>query len=300
VRAFLSRELVWWGVLAAAAVGLIVLVYFALPGSMVDGNDFKTDAERLKAENDVRSSGVQAVGAIAVVVGAFMTARTFLLSRRGQLKDRLNKAVEQLTAKENLAMRLGAVAQLKRIAQEGEADMHWEVVEILTAYLRENAEWKDGAVLPGRARADVQAIVDALGSRDTSREGEEQRLDLRRTDLRRVIFKGAHLERADLFEAHLEHAISTDRSRFDGASLVQAVLDDARVSGAHFNGAKLTSASARRAKLEAADLTGAELTETKLQGANLTGAIGAALHVAKLDATTLCPDGSFGPDCGSA
>ena len=138
-------------------------------------------------------------------------------------------------------IRLGGIYALERIARDSDKD-HWPIMEVLTAYVRDNAPWlpEEAQPLPdGQALVlqspemhthasstaegpalrstptDIQAILTVIGRRTRSpnREGE-YRLDLHNTDLRSADLDGAHLEGADLFRAHLE-----------GANLFQAHLE---------------------------------------------------------------------------
>ncbi|MFI5915755.1 hypothetical protein [Dactylosporangium sp. NPDC051541] len=53
-------------------------------------------ADRLKAVNNVRAPLVTFVAAAGAAITVWLTARTYLLSREGQVTDRYTKAIEQL------------------------------------------------------------------------------------------------------------------------------------------------------------------------------------------------------------
>jgi hypothetical protein len=107
-------------------------------------------------------------------------------------------------------------------------------------------------------------------------------------DLNGAYLDGAHLERADLTEAHLEGA------DLNGAYLLAAHLTEAHLEGAHLNGAYLLAAHLNgaslgvahldSASLVAADLTGAHVTYAHLNGAVLERAV---LNGADLERTDL-------------
>lgn len=149
---------------------------------------------------------------------------TLRVTRDSKLTERFAKAVEQLGALDKdgknpiLEMRFGGIYALERIARESPHD-HQPIMEILTAYVRQNAPWHESAAPPGGAegeappaaempelRKDIQAILTVLGRR--TREHEETsasssaetpfRLDLRSTDLRQASLKKAHLAGANL------------------------------------------------------------------------------------------------------
>src|SRR5438093_12794211 len=78
--------------LLLVVVALVVVV--VLPASLVAGD--LTAAERLKAENDLRTTLIQMIGGGALLGGLYFTGRTFQLNREGQVTDRFTKAIEQL------------------------------------------------------------------------------------------------------------------------------------------------------------------------------------------------------------
>ncbi|MEL7117204.1 MAG: hypothetical protein AAGP08_16745, partial [Pseudomonadota bacterium] len=86
----------------------------------------------------------------------------------------------------NLEVRLGAIYALERISQDSLRD-HVQIMEILCAYLRENAT--EAALVNGAPRTDIQAAIRVIGRRGTAQKNEEEqdkrhgtggyRLDLR-------------------------------------------------------------------------------------------------------------------------
>jgi hypothetical protein len=285
------------------------------------GDYLKLQHDVRKLENDARTTLVQAVGGIALFLGLLFTWRnlrmteknsrqTLDLSRKGQLNDRFIKAIEQLGAvdqgrRKKLEVRLGGIYALEQIAKDSPDDHHWSIMEILTAYVRENAPWKEGEqplqedivpcetqptqsnLSPPNPATDIQAILTVLGRCvRTYGKGEDQRLDLKRTALRGANLQGAHLEMADLDEAHLE-AADLREAHLEGAFLWGAHLEGAVLPGAHleravlggsclmieaFGAARLEGANLQGAHLERAVLNGARLEGANLQGAHLEGA----------------------------
>src|SRR5262249_36252069 len=144
---------------------------------------------------------------------------------------RFTKAIAQL-GDTKLAVRLGGIYALERIAKDSEKD-HWPIMEVLTSYVRENSPLKEGKQLlrkiPSEPKgpkpaADIQAILTVISRRTQTQERElataydwgPHRLDLGKTDLSGAILVGAHLKEvvimetnltgADLMKAHLERA----------------------------------------------------------------------------------------------
>jgi DNA-binding transcriptional ArsR family regulator len=130
-----------WGLVAGAgglvvliAVLLAVIVY--LPPLAIDPrglsrNDWLTHVESLRA------TILQGLGGLALLGTLYFSARTLRLNRRGQLTERFSKAIEQLGS-ETLAVRLGGIYAMEQIAVDSR-ELHWPVMEVLTAYLREHA-----------------------------------------------------------------------------------------------------------------------------------------------------------------
>src|SRR5262249_44656262 len=163
-------------------------------------------------------------------------------SQEGQITSRFNDAIAHLADKENLPKRLGGILALERIARDSPRD-HWPVMEILTAYVRENAHWNPDRPEVHPFPIDIQAVMRALGRRARHYETADQRLDLRGVDLRWADLTGMHLERADFGMARMENAR----------------LSEAYVDGASFSGACLKDASLLRASAENADFSGADM-----------------------------------------
>ena len=178
-------------------------------------------------------------------------------------------------------------------------------MEILTAYVREHAPWKEteqrskeegsSAETPPtqnheplpKPTTDVQAVLTVLGRRTrTHGKGEDQHLDLRATDLRGADLWEAHLEEVFLVGAHLEGAVLSG-THLEGAIILDAYLEGAELPHAHLEEAALSEAHLEEASLAWACLKGADLSGAHLEGAFLGGASleGADLSRAHLERT---------------
>ena len=261
---------------------------------------------RLKLQNDVRATLLQGLGGIALLAGAVFAYRQLKvtrdqlqhniratreeqeLHRQSQITERFSRAIDQLgTGK--LDIQLGGIYALERIANDSEPDRN-TIAEVLSAYIRTHSPWPPnqpgqpdaGEVIDDvpslRTRApDVQAAITVLSRRSITPEGS-QRLDLRRVDLRRLLFDKLRLERADFGNAHIERASLPDahlqEARFGDAHLQEANLANAHLEGALFirtdlEGANLEGANLRAANLDVAKLTNANLKKAYLGDANL-------------------------------
>ena len=196
----------------SVAVGFVFLALLGLillwqgPKWQVDKSSTWAPEERFDRENEARKTLATILGGIVLLTGGFFTWRNITLAQRalavaqeGQITDRFTKAIEQLGAidssgKKKLEVRLGGIYALERIADESERD-HWEIIEILSTYIRENApvsqqglaqpKQPSSAYVPtSRAGTDyVQAIITIIGRRNRKYEPTPRRLNLRDTNL---------------------------------------------------------------------------------------------------------------------
>lgn len=262
--------------LASCVIILAMLILWIVPRRQTRSLRELTEQERFKIENEARKVIAEILGGAVVLMGLFFTwqtvkstAENLRISEEGQITERFTRAIEQLGQADeegkasNVAIRLGGIRGLERIAIDSERD-YWPIMEILSAYVRQHAAWKEGGApysqdeVP-RPDMDIQAILSVLGKRLRSQgDGKDQQLDLSLTDLRKAALNDAN---------------------FKGANLSWARLDGARLQGIHLEGANLTNANLSRAvlheaHLEGANLTGAILDNAVLTGANLKGVIG--------------------------
>ncbi|MEO1540327.1 MAG: pentapeptide repeat-containing protein [Pseudomonadota bacterium] len=175
----------------------------------------------------------------------------------------------------NLEVRLGGIYALERLAKDSPTD-HITIMEVLCAYIRENAEGhtptEDQKIAP--PRVDIAAILDVIARRSDAQKRIEAdakppyRPDLSRSilshlDLRGRLLKGVNLRAAELRGATLVEA------QLQGAHLVGAQLRAADLAAAQLQGADLSWTQLQGARLFRAQLQGADLSWTQLQGAYL-------------------------------
>jgi uncharacterized protein YjbI with pentapeptide repeats len=231
--------------------------------------------------------------------------------------ERLMAAINQL-GHETTESRTAAIYVLERIAQNFPEE-HWTIMEILTAFVRENApiqteeerkikerlqpiylgRYKNGErrpqkeepnnteVLP-KIRRDIQAALTVIGRRNSLVEDQNQKLNLRNIDIRRAELLEANLERADLRGSNLSGAnlrgSDLGEANFDGAQLAGCILYAAKLEKASLNRANICWSNLNQANLSGANLRGANLLGASLRAANLCGA---NLYKANLQQTTL-------------
>ena len=231
----------------------------------------------LALENSVRSTIAQLLGGAFLLSGLYFTWQNVLIAREGKITDRYSKAIEHL-ADERITVRIGGIYALERIARDSRRD-HLTVMEVLTAFVRENSRFdreRDERERAAPVRfgfgeslivrewerkpaGDIQAAVIVLGRRQW-RETEAGRLDLSEVD-----FRGG------MFGRHFEHALLI-RARFDHARFVKSHLAEAVAIGAKFRDASFVGVDLRKTIFDFADLQDVKFQDCNLEGARFIGA----------------------------
>ena len=251
----LNKNRIWRGGLLVlgglVGVGLVVWALWCIPSWQVEqvrGRlDKPADEYRLATlEDEHRRTLAQILTGGGLLVGLYLGWRRVRAAEEGQITDRFTKAIEQLGQKgpDNMALRLGGIYALERISKDSEKD-HRPIMEVLTAYVRENAP-KQGKYVEEanlKPNTDIQAILTVIGHRKTT---EIKRLD-DFLDLSNTHLAGVHLEQANL----------------SGLSLAGANLTGAMLFGANLNVTALGMADLTRAMLGGAE----NLTAKEVQSA---------------------------------
>jgi uncharacterized protein YjbI with pentapeptide repeats/uncharacterized membrane protein (DUF485 family) len=255
---------------------------------------------------------VAMIGAPFVVWRAFVAQKQVDVAEQGQITDRISKAVEGLGAektvkdeggestKPNLEVRIGAIYALERIAQDSLRD-HIQIMEILCAYIRENAPLRETPKNPfeiweaksaqeqdadrgerpdsfgmsfwanklSKPRTDIQVALEVIGRRKSRQIKVERAATVRGSNVGyRLDLRSTCLQAADLGELDFMHGL------FSHAQLQGANLRYAKLQGSDFIRTQLQGGNIHNAHLQAADfrraqLQGAYLIKTRLQGSNL-------------------------------
>lgn len=265
-----------------AAFACAVLAFFVLPGTLVDDTRFKgaasdtaTEEKRLKARHDVRTVGVQLVGALTLIVGAALTWRTVWLTREGQITDRMATAMERLGGGDQ-TQRVGAIAALGRVARDSHND-HPAVMALLAEHLRrvspavdENGKPKDLGMLSA-VHPEVRAVAMVLRTRRVRWDARNPRLNFSNIDFRNAPLQGVNLRRADLGKSNLRGAFLSDAD-LSGSRLIRTTLQSANLQRSNLKRSTLTGANLRFMHAEDACLRGARLDEVTWERTELSGA----------------------------
>ena len=289
--------------LTAAAFALLLGSLLVFPEAMVP-DPFRPPPKRLEvadfmtAQNELRSTLVNAVAGLLLLLTAIFTWQQLVVSREAQVTERFTRATE-LLGDADPAVRVGAIHALGRLAVDSPADDR-SIYQLLTAYVRDTSP-RGLVALPKRRQrcehlyadhgelgslekcaTDVQAALTVLGEQPpVLSDGRPFQAVLLDTTLRGGLLGHARLGGADLRGARLDQVDCrsrtppyTDLARADltGASLRNARLGPASLAGAILAGAKLQDTWFGHANLANANLTGAKLQGARLEQANLQGA----------------------------
>ncbi|WP_207212059.1 pentapeptide repeat-containing protein [Promicromonospora panici] len=267
-----------------AMLGALLLVLGPLTW-LIAGDTVRqlSGAERAAALNDVRQTMVTAMGGGAALVAIGFTARTYYLSRRGQVTDRFGKAVAQLASGEP-EERLGGLYALEQVMVESPRD-HAAVVAILCAFVRRRTllppDERHEPMTPldrgplrnsdGEPDFDIDTAMTILARRPV--RPEPNRPDLREVCLAQLSIRSYDFERVPRLTRMFLTASDLRRADFRGADLRGSIVNFADMQGvwlsnadlriAAFNGANLRRANFEGARLEGAHFAMADLRDAR-------------------------------------
>ena len=252
-------------VVAGAAIAAIFWSWLGRPHSATTTNS-----------DTLRNLGFLIGGMLAILFGVWraLVAGRQASASQGQteigqqslLNERYQRGAEMLGS-EVLAVRLGGVYALQRLAAEHPDDYHLQIMRLLCAFVRtptkdadlDRPVYFEDEERPPRIRDDAQAALSAIGERSLDRVRLEIEggftLDLR----------GANLVGGFLRECLLDWADLTD------ANMTNAHLEGASLAGAHLLRANLRGAGMSGANLQRSDLRMANMSEAVAHGTNFTG-----------------------------
>ena len=194
-------------------------------------------------------------------------------AQQSLLNERYQRGAEML-ASSVLAVRMGGIYALNRLAEEHPKQYHIQIMELFCSFVRDPAKHEEIGLPLGSneepdeqertLRTDVQTAMHLIGSRDLTRlsleKSEQFRLYLREANISRLQLQAGNLSSARLTKANLS-----------GAILPDADLSAARLRKANLSGAQLRRANLSDATLWGTDLSGAILWNTNLSGTDLCG-----------------------------
>ena len=258
-----------WFVLIVVVLGVLLFIGIFLALDALPAGTLNTDK---KDWYELVQTTIVILGVLAGSVAAAISYRSQRIKEKelfvqedGRFTDRFTRAIEQLGNNDSIAVRIGGVYALDRLAHDSPADRQ-RIVDVMTSRIREQApdlETVSSSSLR-KLPEDITAIIKVL-----------KRLSTLYRDID-IVLTGANLNGADLTWANLTGAnlngVNLTGAHLNGANLTGARLNRAKLRGTNLIGANLTGAPLSGAKLIRANLNGANLRSAVLRAANLTGA----------------------------
>ncbi len=192
-------------------------------------------------------------------------------AQRSMLNGRYQRGAEMLGS-EVLSVRTGGIYTLQRLSEKYPDSYHIQVMRLFCAFVRhptkdngiefhaESDEEQDEQTL----RADVQDIMQAIGSRNLAS------ISLERRENFKLYLRGADMGHLQVRTARLSGAWLT-KANLSGSVLPYADLSSARLRQANLSGAQFRHADLSDAKFWGANLSKAILYDANLSGADLCG-----------------------------
>jgi phage shock protein PspC (stress-responsive transcriptional regulator) len=261
----------------ATAVGLLAAWVLVLPGRLapplpaetlesLEARDrLELSDARLKLQNDLRTTALQAIAGLAVLAGAVLAFQQLTadrqqatatqdLTRQGQASERFTRAIDQLGS-DRPEVRLGGIYGLEQIARQA-PDNRLAVTEVLVAYLHRTSPRPANPPKPG----DSTPVMEPMEARAPEVQAALNVLVRRRplvTDPR------LDLSNLDLSGAYLNGEIVLVDSRFG--------IREGDLRGADLHGTDLRAASFFGVYLRGADFRGADLRGADFERVNPPG-----------------------------
>ena len=192
--------------------------------------------------SDVISSTSALLGVFTIGGAAVVQLRKHIifeeqskLERDGRMSDRLTRAIENLHNKESLAVREGALFELKRLGLDFPREQE-NIVRILGPFIREGIENTPREEVPTRPDDDVfiageivSLFFNETGCSVNLRYLKAEKLDLGQLQLQGADLEVAQFQRANLFSAQLQRA-NLFSAQLQGANLFLAQLQSAVIT----------------------------------------------------------------------
>jgi len=187
------------------------------------------------------------IGLPLAIWRSVVAERNARVAEQSHQNERYQTAAKML-GDQVLAVRLGGIYALDRLARENPKGYHVTAMELFCAFIRN----------PPRDERDEVTSAKEVATEEPDESGDKSQEKLKplRQDIGEVIKK---------IRTRSEQGIEIESENYS------LDLSKANLSGASLFGADLTAANLTRADLTGANLTGADLTGAYLTEANLTG-----------------------------
>ncbi len=184
---------------------------------------------------------------------------------------------EEITAP-NIEVRIGAIYALERIAKLN-LDEHIQIMEILCAYVRENAKAlsltpTEDLISRPKIRGDIQTALTVIGRRKTHQREKEKNekfaLNLSNSDLSGADLENADLAGALLIKCRIEAAFMPNAD-LTGAKLLGSLLNHTNFDRTLMRGTRLDNAIINRPKVRSGGMS-ESITMANIESLSVAGA----------------------------
>lgn len=236
----------------------------------------QTENQTKQTENQIKQIKIQGDQILKI-------AEQNELTRKGQIDERFNNAIEHLGVKSS-AIILGGIYTLHRIALEDES-YRFTVFNILCSFIRETtSQLDDLEKLPTKNKSNhkpsivIQTIIDlifksygnvnniySLYQADLS-NSKLYYADFKGAILNEAIFNNTELQNANFLKAHLK------RTKFTNSQLQNANFSNAQLNHISFYNSQLTSAIFTHSNITESNFYNSTMDKINFEYANLTKA----------------------------
>lgn len=172
--------------------------------SMANLPEMFADKDSRNFALDVVKTWISFLGLFATIIAGIGLVLNYIQGQEKLVMERFSASVEQIGDTKEV-VRIGGIYSLERIAKNSPKD-HWTIMEVLTAYVRQNSPLPPKEKTASPIPIDIQSALTVIGRRNFRQDLENQRLDLSFSNLSSANLREANLFRADLSGAKLSRA----------------------------------------------------------------------------------------------
>jgi len=211
-----------------------------------------------------------------------------LAEHAAQISERFSRAIQQVSNKESLVVRVGGIYSLESVANDSK-EVSWHIYKLLVTYLRQLI------ATTTKTSPEVQLILDILGRRSDRYVGQGigdyinlSDLNLSgyklKGDFSYISFKCCGMDNCE-FSGKFSYANFSQANmckitfktqdalevNFQNCNLTEAVFDVSFCESCYFNDGDLRQVSFKGANLKGSDMSGTNSINSDLRNANLQG-----------------------------
>lgn len=261
------------------------------------GQNIADNNERVKRENEIRTSFIQLVGGAVILMGVYFTWRRTIaaenentIQKAGLITDKWDHAIGHLNTRSPATI-IGSSIFLRQIARE-EVDQSENVANFVGTYLREHLYHELGDKEKTAQRPFPQSFSSLIKTLEFAiSQCPNSYLDLSHVDLRNAEFRFMKLPRLRVIESSFSNyrcwqkwqsgvLFPKDTATFTRVDFHDSLFVSVQLSCCAFQYVDLTNSKFVESNLAGAifrgntDLTGADFATSEIDGCDFSGAIG--------------------------